>query len=554
MLGFFKSKKEEEEKKENSINDDFIYKQALNYGYLVIEIDPDGIIKNVNDNFINLLKTSQIEAEGKPITKMMLVTSKELVDSQKEFREALKFRKKWQGVLRLRSFKNIDVDLIASMTPYIKDNKLKKFIISGTDFTKFSNERRNFYKQFYTDSLTGFANRQKLVDNLEYISRERDSTLILFDIDNFAKINDFFGYNIGDALLKNVANCLNREKPTPNTLFYKLPADSYAMLITEDFDRSKLVKFIKRILEIISNEFFNCSENELNISITIGAAQGKYDLLKHANSALSRAKKELKSFIIYDNDDNQDNIIGQNLHMIQIIKEAINSNRVIPVFQPIVNAQTSRVEKYETLMRIKDEEGSIISPAKFLDISIQAKLYPKLLQEMLDKAFQYYKASNKQFSINFSVDDLLNTQISNSVLKMINRDKLAKRIVIELLESQDIDDYKKLNKILEQYRSFGCLIAIDDFGSGYSNFEHILKLHLDIIKIDGSLIKNLDNDKAAQLLVKTIVSFAKEINLKTVAEYVHSASVFRMVRDFGIDYVQGYFIAPPSEHLHLEKV
>lgn len=554
MLGFFKSKKENEEKKENSINDDFIYKQALNYGYLVIEIDPDGIIKNVNDNFINILKTSQIEIEGKPFTKMMLVTSKELVDSQKEFREALKFRKKWQGVLRLRSLKNVDVDLIASMTPYIKDNKLKKFIISGTDFTKFSNERRNFYKQFYTDSLTGFANRQKLVDNLEYISRERDSTLILFDIDDFAKINDFFGYNIGDVLLKNVANCLNREKPTPNTLFYKLPADSYAMLITEDFDRSKLVKFIKRILEIISNEFFNCLENELNISITIGASQGKYDLLKHANSALSRAKKELKSFIIYDNEDNQDNIIGQNLHMIQIIKEAITSDRVIPVFQPIVNAQTSRVEKYETLMRIKDEEGLIITPAKFLDISIQAKLYPKLLQEMLDKAFQYYKASNKQFSINFSVDDLLNTQISNSILKMINRDKLGKRIVIELLESQDIDDYKKLNKILEQYRSFGCLIAIDDFGSGYSNFEHILKLHLDIIKIDGSLIKNLDNDKAAQLLVKTIVSFAKEINLKTVAEYVHSASVFRMVRDFGIDYVQGYFIAPPSEHLHLEKV
>ena len=109
--------------------------------------------------------------------------------------------------------------------------------------------------------------------------------------------------------------------------------------------------------------------------------------------------------------------------------------------------------------------------------------------------------------------------------------------------------YEIINDTLQNFREFGCTIAVDDFGSGYSNFEHILKLKLDFIKIDGSLIKHIDTDKAAQLLVKTIITFARDAGLKTIAEYVHNAVVFKKVKELGIDYVQGYFIAPPSERL-----
>ncbi len=200
-------------------------------------------------------------------------------------------------------------------------------------------------------------------------------------------------------------------------------------------------------------------------------------------------------------------------------------------------------------MRLKNEDGELVSPFFFLDIGIQSKLYPKMLNQMLSKAFEYYKASDKDFSINFSIEDMLDPQLVNPILKLINKYKMGKRIVIEILESENITDYNVINEALSKFKSFGCQIAIDDFGSGYSNFEHILKLKLDIIKIDGSLIKNIDTDKGAELLVKTIIAFSRGAGLKTVAEYVHNAAVFKKVRSLGIDYLQGYFIAPPSEHL-----
>ena len=549
MFGFGREKKEEKKKKSNQETSDFIYKNTLNFGFLVVELDADGIVKFANDNFLNALQASSIEIEGQPFTTLMETTSKDLLEFQKKFKDSLKLKKKWKGVVRLKSLKDVKVDLICSMVPYLKNQQIEKFIIASTNFTKFSNERRNFFRQFYTDSLTGLANRQKMIDNLEYLSKQHDSTMILFDIDSFGDVNDFFGYNIGDALLKEIALWLNKKRPTNNTLFYKLPVDQYAMLITEEFERAKLVKFLRYITENISNESFNCIGNEISISITIGAAQGRYDLLKNTNSAMSKAKKTRKSYVIYDNEHNQDEEIGKNLQTIKMIKTALDNQNILPVFQPLVNAKTNKVEKYETLMRLKNEDGEIISPFFFLDIGIQSKLYPKMLEQMLNKAFQYYKASDKDFSINFSIEDMLDPTLVNPILKLINKYKMGKRIVVEVLESEDIDDYKIINTALENFRKFGCKIAIDDFGSGYSNFEHILKLKLDIIKIDGSLIKNIDTDKGAELLVKTIITFAKDAGLETVAEYVHNAAVFKKVRSLGIDFVQGYFIAPPSEHL-----
>ena len=551
MFGLFGSKKNEVKWGDKDVINDSIYKSTLNYGYLVVELDEDGIIKEANDNFLDALKSNSIEMEGQPFITLMESSSKDLMTFRQQFKNAIKIRKRWQGVIRIKGFRdNIKIDLICTMVPILQNHALQKIIISCTNFTKFSNERRNFYKQYYTDSLTNFSNRQKLLDNLEYVSKQHDSTLIIFDIDDFANVNDFFGYDIGDALLKELANWLFKKRPTDNTLFYKLPVDHFAMLITEEFKREKLKIFLKNINSEIQYKLFDCLGNELNIALTIGTAQGRYDILKNANSALSHAKKNLKDSVIYDNNVNQDEEIGKNLKTIKMIKTALENDNVLPVFQPIVNAKNNKIEKYETLMRLKDESGEIISPFFFLDIGIQAKLYPKMLSQMMEKAFEYYRASDKAFSINFSVEDMLDPQIANPIIKLINKYDVGSRIVIEILESENITDYKVINEVLEKFRNFGCQIAIDDFGSGYSNFEHILKLKLDFLKIDGSLIKNIDTDKAAQLLVKTIISFAKDAHLQTIAEYVHNAVVFKKVKNLGIDYVQGYFLAAPSERLH----
>ena len=124
---------------------------------------------------------------------LMETTSKDLMTFQKQFKDAMKAKRRWQGIIRVKGIQDVKIDLICTMMPVLKNQVLEKIIISGTNFTTFSNERRGFYKQYYTDNLTNFANRQKLLDNLESLSRQHKSTLIIFNIDGFADINDFFG-------------------------------------------------------------------------------------------------------------------------------------------------------------------------------------------------------------------------------------------------------------------------------------------------------------------------------------------------------------------------
>jgi len=551
MLGFFGKKKKvvKENRNRNSDSNDLIYKSTLNYGYLVAELDAEGIIKEANDNFLNALKSNSIEMEGQPFLTLMETTSKDLMSFQQQFKESMKSRKRWQGIIRIKGIQDVKIDLICTMMPVLKNQVLQKIIISGTNFTTFSNERRGFYKQFYTDNLTNFSNRQKLLDNLEALSRQHKSTLIIFNIDNFADINDFFGYEVGDDFLKKISNWLNSKKPTQNTLFYKLPVDHCAMLITEEFKRDRLEKFLKQINKEIQYKIFDCLGSEINSSLTIGAAQGRTTILKNANSALSHAKKNIKSSIIYDNNFNQDETIGKNIQTIKMIKTALENENIIPFFQPIRNAKTNRVEKYETLMRLRDEDGEILTPNRFLNIGIQAKLYPQMLGQMISKSIEYYEASDKSFSINFSIEDLLDPQITNPIIQLIKKSNIGKKIVIEVLECKNSINYERVNYILGHFRSFDCKIAIDDFGAGYSNFEHVMRLDVDILKIDGSLITNIDTDKTTQLLVRTIVSFAKELNLETVAESVHNASVYKKVKELDVDYVQGLFLGAPNERL-----
>ncbi len=549
MLGFFGKKKKVVKQDRNSDSNDLIYKSTLNYGYLVAELDAEGIIKEANDNFLNALKSNSIEMEGQPFLTLMETTSKDLMSFQQQFKESMKSRKRWQGIIRIKGIQDVKIDLICTMMPVLKNQVLQKIIISGTNFTTFSNERRGFYKQFYTDNLTNFSNRQKLLDNLEALSRQHKSTLIIFNIDNFADINDFFGYEVGDDFLKKISNWLNSKKPTQNTLFYKLPVDHCAMLITEEFKRDRLEKFLKQINKEIQYKIFDCLGSEINSSLTIGAAQGRTTILKNANSALSHAKKNIKSSIIYDNNFNQDETIGKNIQTIKMIKTALENENIIPFFQPIRNAKTNRVEKYETLMRLRDEDGEILTPNRFLNIGIQAKLYPQMLGQMISKSIEYYEASDKSFSINFSIEDLLDPQITNPIIQLIKKSNIGKKIVIEVLECKNSINYERVNYILGHFRSFDCKIAIDDFGAGYSNFEHVMRLDVDILKIDGSLITNIDTDKTTQLLVRTIVSFAKELNLETVAESVHNASVYKKVKELDVDYVQGLFLGAPNERL-----
>ena len=199
-------------------------------------------------------------------------------------------------------------------------------------------------------------------------------------------------------------------------------------------------------------------------------------------------------------------------------------------------------------MRLNDS-GKIVTPFFFLDIAKKSGQYLQLTKRMIDSSFEYFKDKDFEFSINFTFEDISNEEISNYVIEKIKELNIGNRVVFEIVESEEIDDFNLINGFFCTIRELGCKIAIDDFWSGYSNFEYLIKLDADYIKIDGSLIKDVLVSKGNENIITMIINFAKDQGFKTIAEFVSSKEILEKVKYLGVDYVQGYYIHEPSDKI-----
>lgn len=404
------------------------------------------------------------------------------------------------------------------------------------------------YMNASINTMTKLPNRLRLIkDKKKYAQKEL--TCIIFNIDTFDAINNLYSNAIGDALIIDLARWLGHNKPSAQTKLYKLESDIYAMLVLEPLKRSALVDYLDTISEKIAREKFTYHSMQIEISLTIGASQATTQQLKLAQIAYSQAKKERKSYHIYDQTSKQKEEYLHDIYIGETIKNALKKDLVIPYFQPILNIKTQKIEKYETLMRIRDKQNRILTPYEFLQSAKNSKMYPQLSQTLIKKSVDMFLPLNHEFSVNVSFLDISNKETTKFILDLLDKTGIGPWMIFELLESEGIANYKQVLSFIENIKSFGAKIAIDDFGSGYSNFERIVKLQVDFIKIDGSLIKNIHQNDDMRIITKTITNFAKELGIKTVAEFVHSAQVLEQVKKLDIDFAQGYYIAEPQERL-----
>lgn len=190
-----------------------------------------------------------------------------------------------------------------------------------------------------------------------------------------------------------------------------------------------------------------------------------------------------------------------------------------------------------------------MSPFFFLEVSKKAKLYQSITKTVIAKSFKKFENSKHAVSINITTEDILSLGVRDFIIQKLSESAGKVKVIFEIVESDGIENYEEVSKFIADAKKYGAEIAIDDFGTGYSNFEHILRLKVDYIKIDGSLIKNLHIDKHSAVIVETIVSFAKKLGIKTVAEFVHSKDVIDKVASMGIDYSQGFYLSEPKEEL-----
>lgn len=237
------------------------------------------------------------------------------------------------------------------------------------------------------------------------------------------------------------------------------------------------------------------------------------------------------------------------LNEIVFLKNVVDNSNIEPYIQGIFDTKTLKIKKYESLMRLVDSNSKeVFSVFPYLEISKKIKLYEKMMKIMVDKTFALFSNQDIEFSINLSYEDIANEAFMKFLYEKINSYKNPKNIIFEILESDFIEDFSVVKEFTTYVRTKGCKIAIDDFGSGYSNMENILKLKPEIIKIDGSLIKNINLSEESKTIVKNIVNMAKELNAKTVAEYVHSKEVFDIVKNMNIDFLQGFYLSEPKSY------
>jgi diguanylate cyclase (GGDEF)-like protein len=400
------------------------------------------------------------------------------------------------------------------------------------------------HKQAYTDKLTGLPNRLSLIDRLK---ESIGKTIILINVDDFTIINDFYGHAIGDSILIQLAQLLEKYTKIHKMELFKLPSDEYAVIVDVPHQEEQLRAVMRDFLTVIKYKKFTVQESEIGLTVTIAAAfiNKKGSGLINSDMALKLAKKAGKSSMIYDDDLKLSQEYAKNISIAKLVKGAIEEDRIVPYFQPIYNIKTMQIEKYEALIRLIKEDGEVLTPYFFLEIAQKIKLYPKLTHIMIDKTFKYFANNGLNFSINLAFTDILNENTRNYLFRKIAECKIAKQLTIEILETQELENDGVMLDFIDAIYDIGARIAIDDFGSGFANFEHMTKNRSDFMKIDGSLIKNIDRDENARLVVETIVEFAKKLRKKTVAEFVHSAEIFELVKDMGVDYVQGYYLSEP---------
>ena len=404
-------------------------------------------------------------------------------------------------------------------------------------------------EQLYRDRLTGLPNRHSLVNDI--ISIE-DGALFIINIDDFKEINDFYGQVVGDYILIEFAKkLLDMFSSYTRIKLCRLSGDEFALLFTQKPSLKEFKQLAQKLVDDIEKMIFIHGNNQISIQVTIGCAYQIQEALEKADIALKSARKDGISCQIYDEKLHIEKQYENNMQWVKKLKNAINDDRIVPFYQAIYDNKSAKVVSSECLIRLIDTDGTVISPFFFLGIAKKSRLYNQLTRLMIHKSCSYFENLDCDFSVNLSIDDILDSRITQYVVQEVQRYNVSKKIVFEILETEGIENYDEVSAFIQKIKTLGCRIAIDDFGSGYSSFEHILKLDIDYIKIDGTLIKNVDTDKNSQVVVETIVDFAKKLGKTTIAEFVHNEAVYEKVKELGVDRTQGYYFAEPKRELVL---
>ena len=394
--------------------------------------------------------------------------------------------------------------------------------------------------------MTGLPNRNSLLEDKQKYDFKQ---MALLNIDQFQKFNDVYGEEVGNVAIKMCGEFL-KSIIDDKTLLYHLRGDEFVIAVknTNNFDDNYFVEYITNILKLFQKEIFLYEDKSFSFMVSAGLAfSGRKKMLAYADMALKDAKSKNIQISVFNDDKQLEEKHTEDIKCHKQLVNAFKTDNVLSYFQPITPIHDSSLPtKYESLVRIKSDDGKIIPPIKFIDVAKRNRIYYKLTKAVVQNTLDTISKYNISCSLNISLDDINDTRTLQYLYSTFDTYDYNHLLTIELLETEDFKNYQTVYDFCVKIRSYCIKIALDDFGAGYSNFSHILNLPVDYIKIDASLISNIDRDEHSQIMVETIVGLAKKLNVKTIAEFVSSKEILDTVKRLNVDYAQGYHIGKPE--------
>ena len=377
-------------------------------------------------------------------------------------------------------------------------------------------------------------------------SEKKFNKLAIFDISGFGNINHYYGYEIGEKILKIIS--LRLQGKFQDSKIYYLGADIFAVTSSKEVIKDRFIQSIKSIIWYFGYSPIEVDGHKVYIPLKVGVAINYSELLVSAEFALKQSKNFKHNLVIYDSEEHhicQPNSLSieQDLYWESEIIEAVKKDR-FEVYAQSINSLNSK--KYEVLVRMRNSKDEIVSPYFFINRAKKINLYAEITKKVIQKSFEFFENKKVEFSINLSIGDILDKEVVDFLIQKIYEYQISEYLTIEITESEGVENIEELVSFIKIIKNFGVKIAIDDFGTGYSNFSYLVKLQADFIKLDGSIIQEINKSKTAKAVVEAIVFFASKVGIKTVAEFVSTKEIYETCKEINIDYFQGYWFDEPK--------
>lgn len=486
-----------------------------------------------------------------------------------EIEETISVKEQWRGDILLKT-RNQPIWITLSIAPiFSQEKEVTNYVCSAQDISFIKESQRKMEQLAYFDVLTNLANRTffkvQLKKSLALSKRGHYSfALLYFDIDEFKRINDTLGHDMGDKLLVEIANRLKNRLRTEDTVA-RLGGDEFAILLSGVKDKYEVQKVVEMIQTILVQPFM-LANNEVFVSASIGITLAPFDsddeevLLKRADLAMYEAKRLGKNtYYFYSSELDiaaKDQLIIENE-----LRVALKEKQLELYYQPQIDVDKQQIVGFEALIRWRHPEKGMIPPIKFIPVAEMTGLIVQLGEWVLWEACRFAQRIRSQYgfsgsmSVNLSARQFKEAYLSRLVAKVLLDSGLpAEKLDLEITESMLMGDIETAINQLHELKQLGLALSIDDFGTGYSSLSYLKRFPVDTLKVDRSFIKDIPFDKHDEEIAGAIIAMAQKLNLSVIAEGVETDEQIEFLKRNRCQIVQGYYYSPPLTSSGVENI